>query len=91
MHKLSLAGNYLKSLHFASIPPTLRLLELYGNAITPEGVQGTPSANLVHVGLGLNAIERIDALIGKRDWSALLSLDVSRNNLSVVEAFCSSR
>lgn len=83
IRNLDLTGNRLHRL--VHLPPSLEQLDAYNNQITDVAARPAREA-VLHAGLGYNALASASALAAA--FPALLSLDISCNNLCGVDALC---
>uniref|UniRef100_A0A452FEJ7 Leucine rich repeat containing 43 n=1 Tax=Capra hircus TaxID=9925 RepID=A0A452FEJ7_CAPHI len=84
LEELVLSANQIKEIDTTNLPPTLKVLELYGNKITSmECLCHHPPPRLQHLGLGHNnLLGHLESLHVTSDhWPNLVSLDLSFNNL----------
>ncbi|XP_069413886.1 leucine-rich repeat-containing protein 43 isoform X2 [Ovis canadensis] len=85
LEELVLSANQIKEIDTTNLPPTLKVLELYGNKITSmECLCHHPPPRLQHLGLGHNnLLGHLESLHVTSDhWPNLVSLDLSFNNLT---------
>ncbi|XP_037673144.1 leucine-rich repeat-containing protein 43 [Choloepus didactylus] len=98
LEELILSANRIKEVDAANLPPTLKVLELYGNAITSmECLCTHPPPGLQHLGLGHNKLlgPLESQYVTSKHWPSLVSLDLGFNNLmdlqSMLASLCSLR
>uniref|UniRef100_A0A4W2C9P3 Uncharacterized protein n=1 Tax=Bos indicus x Bos taurus TaxID=30522 RepID=A0A4W2C9P3_BOBOX len=85
LEELVLSANQIKEIDTTNLPPTLKVLELYGNKIASmECLCRHPPPRLQHLGLGHNKLlGPLESLHVTSDhWPNLVSLDLSFNNLT---------
>uniref|UniRef100_F6ZD59 Leucine rich repeat containing 43 n=1 Tax=Callithrix jacchus TaxID=9483 RepID=F6ZD59_CALJA len=84
LEELVLSANRIKEVEAANLPPTLKVLELYGNEISSmECLCAHPPTGLQHLGLGHNKLQGpSESLhITADHWPNLVSLDLGFNDL----------
>ncbi|XP_045633660.1 leucine-rich repeat-containing protein 43 [Ursus americanus] len=85
LEELVLSANQIKEIDAVNLPPTLKVLELYGNKLSSMGCLCTrPPPRLQHLGLGQNKLlGPLESLYVTADhWPNLVSLDLSFNDLT---------
>nr|XP_058896660.1 LOW QUALITY PROTEIN: leucine-rich repeat-containing protein 43 [Kogia breviceps] len=85
LEELVLSANQIKEIDTTNLPPTLKVLELYGNKMTSmECLCTRPPPRLQHLGLGHNKLlGPLESLYVTGDyWPDLISLDLSFNDLT---------
>ncbi|XP_057161810.1 leucine-rich repeat-containing protein 43 [Ursus arctos] len=85
LEELVLSANQIKEIDAVNLPPTLKVLELYGNKLSSMGCLCTrPPPCLQHLGLGQNKLlGPLESLYVTADhWPNLVSLDLSFNDLT---------
>ncbi|XP_004595453.2 leucine-rich repeat-containing protein 43 [Ochotona princeps] len=86
LEELILSANHIKEVDAAHLPPTLKVLELYGNELASmESLcVHPPPPGLQHLGLGHNKLlGPLESLyITASHWPSLVSLDLSFNDLT---------
>ncbi|XP_029778136.1 leucine-rich repeat-containing protein 43 isoform X2 [Suricata suricatta] len=85
LEELVLSANQIKEIDAVNLPPTLKVLELYGNKISSmECLCASPPPRLQHLGLGHNKLQgHLESLYVTSDhWPNLISLDLSFNDLT---------
>ncbi|XP_020138756.2 leucine-rich repeat-containing protein 43 [Microcebus murinus] len=85
LEELVLSANRIKEVNAANLPPTLKVLELYGNLISSlECLCAHPPPNLQHLGLGHNKLRGPSESqhLTSSHWPKLVSLDLSFNELT---------
>lgn len=82
--ELDVSSNQIQSLE--NLPAQIEVINAYNNHIQVFSLK--PTANLFHLGLGYNDITCIDGLLPA--CNALLSLDLSYNNISDLGEFIAS-
>ncbi|XP_054936384.1 LOW QUALITY PROTEIN: leucine-rich repeat-containing protein 43 [Physeter macrocephalus] len=85
LEELVLGANQIKEIDPTNLPPTLKVLELYGNKMTSmECLCARPPPRLQHLGLGHNKLlGPLESLYVTGDyWPGLISLDLSFNDLT---------
>ncbi|XP_007448762.1 PREDICTED: leucine-rich repeat-containing protein 43 [Lipotes vexillifer] len=85
LEELVLSANQIKEIDTTNLPPTLKVLELYGNKMTSlECLCTHPPPRLQHLGLGHNKLlGPLESLYVTSDyWPNLISLDLSFNDLT---------
>ncbi|KAL8575236.1 hypothetical protein ACOMHN_042357 [Nucella lapillus] len=80
--ELTLTANFIHSVNSKHLPSSLQVLELCANEISDISALCVRPPLLLHLGLGYNSISFIDDYITGDYWPALLSLDLSSNNLT---------
>nr|XP_020738267.1 leucine-rich repeat-containing protein 43 isoform X6 [Odocoileus virginianus texanus] len=89
LKELVLSANQIKEIDTTNLPPTLKVLELYGNKITSmRCLCRHPPPQLQHLGLGHNKLlGPLESLYVTSDhWPNLVSLDLSFNNLTDLQS-----
>ncbi|XP_057602732.1 leucine-rich repeat-containing protein 43 [Hippopotamus amphibius kiboko] len=89
LEELVLSANRIKEIDTANLPPTLKVLELYGNKMTSvECLCTRPPPGLQHLGLGHNKLlGPLESLYVTSDhWPNLVSLDLSFNDLTDLQS-----
>ncbi|XP_023502984.1 leucine-rich repeat-containing protein 43 isoform X2 [Equus przewalskii] len=86
LEELILSANRIKEIDAVNLPPTLKVLELYGNEVTSmECLCARPPPCLQHLGLGHNK------LLGPLEsLPTLVSLDLGFNNLTDLQSLIAS-
>ncbi|XP_012586298.1 PREDICTED: leucine-rich repeat-containing protein 43 [Condylura cristata] len=85
LEELVLSANRIREIDAAHLPPTLKVLELYGNQVgSLQGLCARPPPLLQHLGLGHNGLlGTLDsAFLASGHWPNLVSLDLSFNGLT---------
>ncbi|XP_059975442.1 leucine-rich repeat-containing protein 43 [Mesoplodon densirostris] len=85
LEELVLCANQIEEIDTTNLPPTLKVLELYGNRMTSmECLCTRPPPRLQHLGLGHNKLlGPLESLYVTSDyWPNLISLDLSFNDLT---------
>ncbi|CAD7674470.1 unnamed protein product [Nyctereutes procyonoides] len=93
LEELVLSANQIKEVDAINLPPTLKVLELYGNKITSmECLCAHPPPRLQHLGLGHNKLlGPLESLYVTADhWPNLVSLDLSFNDLTDLQGMIAS-
>uniref|UniRef100_H0WTA5 Leucine rich repeat containing 43 n=1 Tax=Otolemur garnettii TaxID=30611 RepID=H0WTA5_OTOGA len=94
LEDLILSANRIKEINAANLPPTLKVLELYGNEICSlEGLCAhPPPPGLQHLGLGHNKLQGpLESLyLSSSHWPKLVSLDLSFNDLMDLQGMLAS-
>ncbi|XP_077731592.1 leucine-rich repeat-containing protein 43 isoform X2 [Canis aureus] len=93
LEELVLSANQIKEVDAINLPPTLKVLELYGNKITSmECLCAHPPPRLQHLGLGHNKLlGPLESLYVTADhWPNLVSLDLSFNDLTDLQGMITS-
>ncbi|XP_055963151.1 leucine-rich repeat-containing protein 43 [Sorex fumeus] len=89
LEELILSANQIQDLDSAHLPPTLRVLELYGNRLRSlECLCAHPPPRLQHLGAGHNQLlgPAESLFLTAEHWPSLVSLDLSFNNLTDLHA-----
>ncbi|XP_060239215.1 leucine-rich repeat-containing protein 43 [Meriones unguiculatus] len=89
LEELVLCANKIEEIDANNLPPTLKVLELYGNLISSmECLCSPPPPNLQHLGLGHNKLlGPLESLyITSDNWHKLVSLDLSFNDLTDLQS-----
>ncbi|KAB0353448.1 hypothetical protein FD755_023850 [Muntiacus reevesi] len=89
LKELVLSANQIKEIDTTNLPPTLKVLELYGNKIASmRCLCHHPPPQLQHLGLGHNKLlGPLESLYITSDhWPNLVSLDLSFNNLTDLQS-----
>nr|XP_058138297.1 LOW QUALITY PROTEIN: leucine-rich repeat-containing protein 43 [Dasypus novemcinctus] len=84
LEELVLSANRIKEVDAANLPPTLKVLELYGNEVTSMAcLCAQPPPGLQHLGLGHNKLQgpMESQHVTTSHWPGLVSLDLGFNNL----------
>ncbi|XP_033296764.1 leucine-rich repeat-containing protein 43 isoform X4 [Orcinus orca] len=92
LEELVLSANQIKEIDTTNLPPTLKVLELYGNKMTSmECLCTHPPPRLQHLGLGHNKLlGPLESLYVTSDyWPNLISLDLSFNDLTDLQGMVS--
>ncbi|XP_059976994.1 leucine-rich repeat-containing protein 43 isoform X2 [Lagenorhynchus albirostris] len=92
LEELVLSANQIKEIDTTNLPPTLKVLELYGNKMTSmECLCTRPPPRLQHLGLGHNKLlGPLESLYVTSDyWPNLISLDLSFNDLTDLQGMVS--
>ncbi|XP_033692712.1 leucine-rich repeat-containing protein 43 isoform X4 [Tursiops truncatus] len=92
LEELVLSANQIKEIDTTNLPPTLKVLELYGNKMTSmECLCSHPPPRLQHLGLGHNKLlGPLESLYVTSDyWPNLISLDLSFNDLTDLQGMVS--
>lgn len=79
---LTLSANYIKNVNSRNLPRKLLSLELNSNMVSELFSLCVDPPALVHLGLGNNCLTYVDDYLSGDHWPALLSLDLSYNNLT---------
>lgn len=79
---LTLSANYIKNVNSKNLPRKLLSLELNSNLVSELFSLCVDPPALVHLGLGNNCLTYVDDYLSGDHWPALLSLDLSYNNLT---------
>lgn len=79
---LTLSANYIKNVNSRNLPRKLLSLELNSNLVSELFSLCVDPPALVHLGLGNNCLTYVDDYLSGDHWPALLSLDLSYNNLT---------
>uniref|UniRef100_A0A8D2CS98 Leucine rich repeat containing 43 n=1 Tax=Sciurus vulgaris TaxID=55149 RepID=A0A8D2CS98_SCIVU len=85
LEELILSANKIKEVNAANLPPTLKVLELYGNEMrSMECLCAHPPPLLQHLGLGHNKLlGPLESLyVTNNYWPNLVSLDLGFNDLT---------
>ncbi|XP_052024601.1 leucine-rich repeat-containing protein 43 isoform X2 [Apodemus sylvaticus] len=85
LEELVLSANKIEEIDANNLPPTLKVLELYGNLITSmECLCSSPPPKLQHLGLGHNKLlGPLESLyVTSHNWPQLVSLDLGFNDLT---------
>ncbi|XP_016074508.1 PREDICTED: leucine-rich repeat-containing protein 43 [Miniopterus natalensis] len=93
LEELVLSANEIKEIDTANLPPTLKVLELYGNTITSmECLCARPPPGLQHLGLGHNKLlgPLQSVYITSQHWPNLVSLDLGFNDLTDLQGMVAS-
>ncbi|KAM5311624.1 N-acetyllactosaminide beta-1,3-N-acetylglucosaminyltransferase 4 isoform 3-T3 [Glossophaga mutica] len=93
LEELVLSANQIKEIAAANLPPTLKVLELYDNAIASlECLCARPPPGLQHLGLGNNKLPgpQQSLYLTAEHWPNLVSLDLSFNDLIDLQGMVSS-
>ncbi|XP_073864311.1 leucine-rich repeat-containing protein 43 isoform X7 [Macaca fascicularis] len=93
LEELVLSANRIKEVDATNLPPTLKVLELYGNEISSmECLCAHPPAGLQHLGLGHNKLlGPLESLYVTADhWPNLVSLDLGFNDLTDLQSMVAS-
>ncbi|XP_045881237.1 leucine-rich repeat-containing protein 43 [Meles meles] len=93
LEELVLSANQIKEIEAINLPPTLKVLELYGNKISSvECLCTRPPPHLQHLGLGHNKLlGPLESLYVTADyWPNLVSLDLSFNDLTDLQGLIAS-
>uniref|UniRef100_A0A8C3WR29 Leucine rich repeat containing 43 n=1 Tax=Catagonus wagneri TaxID=51154 RepID=A0A8C3WR29_9CETA len=93
LEELVLSANRIKEINAANLPPTLKVLELYGNNMTSmECLCAHPPPGLQHLGLGHNKLlGPLESLYVTSDhWPNLVSLDLGFNDLTDLQSMVAS-
>nr|XP_020016657.1 leucine-rich repeat-containing protein 43 [Castor canadensis] len=93
LEELILSANQIKEVDAANLPPTLKVLELYGNLITSmECLCAHPPPRLQHLGLGHNKLlGPLESLyFTSHHWPNLVSLDLGFNDLTDLQGMMAS-
>ncbi|XP_031193676.1 leucine-rich repeat-containing protein 43 isoform X2 [Mastomys coucha] len=89
LEELVLSANKIEEIDANNLPPTLKVLELYGNLITSmECLCSAPPPRLQHLGLGHNKLlGPLESLyVTSNNWPQLVSLDLGFNNLTDLQS-----
>ncbi|KAM6166401.1 leucine-rich repeat-containing protein 43 [Erethizon dorsatum] len=84
LEELVLSANRIKEVDAANLPPTLKVLELYGNELgSMECLCAHPPPGLRHLGLGHNQLcgPSESLYVTASHWPNLVSLDLGFNDL----------
>ncbi|XP_047284617.1 leucine-rich repeat-containing protein 43 isoform X5 [Homo sapiens] len=93
LEELVLSANRIKEVDATNLPPTLKVLELYGNEISSmECLCAHPPAGLQHLGLGHNKLlGPLESLyVTANHWPNLVSLDLGFNDLTDLQSMVTS-
>ncbi|KAM9621909.1 leucine-rich repeat-containing protein 43 [Trichechus inunguis] len=93
LEELVLSANRIREVKASNLPPTLKVLELYGNEITSvECLCACPPPGLQHLGLGHNKLlGPLESLYVTADhWPNLVSLDLGFNDLTDLQSMVDS-
>ncbi|XP_032953127.1 leucine-rich repeat-containing protein 43 isoform X2 [Rhinolophus ferrumequinum] len=93
LEELVLSANQIKEIDAVNLPPTLKVLELYGNSIpSMECLCVRPPPGLQHLGLGHNKLlgPSQSLYITARHWPNLVSLDLGFNDLTDLQSMMGS-
>ncbi|XP_055092948.1 leucine-rich repeat-containing protein 43 isoform X3 [Symphalangus syndactylus] len=93
LEELVLSANRIKEVDATNLPPTLKVLELYGNEISSmECLCARPPAGLQHLGLGHNKLlGPLESLyVTANHWPNLVSLDLGFNDLTDLQSMVAS-
>lgn len=82
LEHLTLSANYIKNVNSRNLPRKLLSLELNSNLVSELFSLCVDPPALVHLGLGNNCLTYVDDYLSGDHWPALLSLDLSYNNLT---------
>ncbi|XP_057621512.1 leucine-rich repeat-containing protein 43 isoform X2 [Chionomys nivalis] len=89
LEELILSANKIEEIDASNLPPTLKVLELYGNLISSMVcLCSPPPPNLQHLGLGHNKLlGPLESLyVTSRNWPQLVSLDLGFNELTDLQS-----
>ncbi|XP_035299207.1 leucine-rich repeat-containing protein 43 isoform X3 [Cricetulus griseus] len=89
LEELILSANKIEEIDANNLPPTLKVLELYGNLITSMECLCSPAPpNLQHLGLGQNKLlGSLESLyVTSNNWPKLVSLDLGFNDLTDLQS-----
>ncbi|XP_014402503.1 PREDICTED: leucine-rich repeat-containing protein 43 [Myotis brandtii] len=93
LEELVLSANQIKEIDAFNLPPTLKVLELYGNIITSmKCLCAHPPPGLQHLGLGHNKLlgPLQSMYITSQHWPNLVSLDLGFNDLTDLQGMMAS-
>ncbi|XP_028002971.2 leucine-rich repeat-containing protein 43 isoform X2 [Eptesicus fuscus] len=93
LEELVLSANQIKEIDAFNLPPTLKVLELYGNNITSmKCLCAHPPPGLQHLGLGHNKLlgPLQSMYITSQHWPNLVSLDLGFNDLTDLQGMVAS-
>ncbi|XP_012878523.1 PREDICTED: leucine-rich repeat-containing protein 43 [Dipodomys ordii] len=93
LEELVLSANEIKEVDASNLPPTLKVLELYGNSISSMVCLCTcPPPRLQHLGLGHNKLlGPLESLfVTSQHWPNLVSLDLGFNDLTDLQSMVAS-
>ncbi|XP_066116754.1 leucine-rich repeat-containing protein 43 isoform X3 [Saccopteryx bilineata] len=93
LKELVLSANQIKEIDAVNLPPTLEVLELYGNVLTSmECLCAHPPPGLQHLGLGHNKLQGpLQSLyVTSEHWPNLVSLDLGFNDLTDLQGMVAS-
>ncbi|XP_026899869.2 leucine-rich repeat-containing protein 43 isoform X2 [Acinonyx jubatus] len=93
LEELVLSANQIQEIDAVNLPPTLKVLELYGNEIcSMECLCAAPPPRLQHLGLGHNKLlGPLESLyVTCNHWPNLVSLDLSFNDLTDLQGMMAS-
>nr|XP_004668492.1 leucine-rich repeat-containing protein 43 [Jaculus jaculus] len=93
LEELVLSANKIMEIDATNLPPTLKVLELYGNLITSMKCLCTPPPpRLQHLGLGHNKmLGSLESLyVTSNHWPHLVSLDLGFNDLTDLQGMIAS-
>ncbi|XP_044897028.1 leucine-rich repeat-containing protein 43 isoform X5 [Felis catus] len=93
LEELVLSANQIQEIDAVNLPPTLKVLELYGNEIrSMECLCTAPPPRLQHLGLGHNKLlGPLESLyVTFNHWPNLVSLDLSFNDLTDLQGMIAS-
>ena len=79
---VTLSANYIKNVNSRNLPRKLLSLELNSNQVSELFSLCVDPPPLVHLGLGSNCLAYVVDYLSGDHWPALLSLDLSYNNLT---------
>uniref|UniRef100_A0A8C8VW56 Leucine rich repeat containing 43 n=1 Tax=Peromyscus maniculatus bairdii TaxID=230844 RepID=A0A8C8VW56_PERMB len=89
LEELILSANEIEEIDANNLPPTLKVLELYGNLISSMECLCSPAPpNLQHLGLGHNKLlGPLQSLyVTSNNWPKLVSLDLGFNDLTDLQS-----
>ncbi|XP_037365765.1 leucine-rich repeat-containing protein 43 [Talpa occidentalis] len=93
LEELVLSANRIREIDAAHLPPTLKVLELYGNQMCSlQCLCARPPPLLQHLGLGHNKLlgPLESAFVTSNHWPNLVSLDLSFNDLTGLQSMVAS-
>ncbi|KAG8514984.1 Leucine-rich repeat-containing protein 43 [Galemys pyrenaicus] len=93
LEELVLSANHIQEIDAGNLPPTLKVLELYGNKMRSlRSLCARPPPLLQHLGLGHNQLlgPSESVFVTSTHWPNLVSLDLSFNDLTGLQAVVAS-
>ncbi|XP_048196671.1 leucine-rich repeat-containing protein 43 [Perognathus longimembris pacificus] len=93
LEELILSANEINEVDASNLPPTLKVLELYGNSISSMACLCThPPPRLQHLGLGHNKLlgPMESLFVTSKHWPNLISLDLGFNDLTDLQSMVAS-
>lgn len=85
LQEMDIGNNFLQSLQY--LPPQLQIIKAYNNQLTSIEVAVQHRSIIKHVAVGFNQLPSTNFLEPAKDWTSLLSVDISFN-LIVDLAYC---